>query len=582
MGRRGAAGNFNYNRLETGGYDAAGNNLSQTGDPFASFLLGQVHDANQSIYAQPTWFENYLSPWINAEFKVSPKLTLTAGLRLDYQTARTEENDEYSTFDANTPNPGAGGRPGAVIFAGSGTGRTGSRTFEHPDVDAWGPRAGFAYRVSDKTMLRGGYGMYYAGVAFSQFTGDPNLGFASNPAAPNTTNGLFPAFLLDQGFPQQSIRQPPFIDPTIANGAGVPAVSPDGLTLPRWQNWSLTFERRLTKNMMLDVSYIGNKGTRLNHHGQRAGLDYNMNDPSVLSLGAALLNSNINSPAAQNAGIKSPYPGFNGTVAQALRKYPQYQNIEWRGLPLGRSQYHALEVVLEQRLSAGLQYRVGYTFSRLKNNGAESGQGNEGLNGDVQDPVNWDTADYGLSVDDTPHVLLVGFTWDIGQGKWGGWSGAKKALLGGWNLSGILRYESGRPLRINMDNDMGGLLFNTRKRPNRTGADAVNAGGDFDPLTDNYFNRDAWQDPGPLTFGNAPPNDGSARGFKVFNEDLTVSKSFDLKSDLKMRFVAEVGNIFNRTTFCGPNTNFSSPAFGTVNTQCNQARSVQFGLRLDY
>ena len=106
--------------------------------------------------------------------------------------------------------------------------------------------------------------------------------------------------------------------------------------------------------------------------------------------------------------------------------------------------------------------------------------------------------------------------------------------------------------------------------------------GDFDPLTDNYFNRDAWQDPGPLTFGNAPRADGTVRGFKVYNEDLTISKNFALKGDLRMRFVALVGNIFNRTTFCGPNTNFSSPAFGTVNTQCNQARSVQFGLRLDY
>ena len=103
-------------------------------------------------------------------------------------------------------------------------------------------------------------------------------------------------------------------------------------------------------------------------------------------------------------------------MAQALRKYPQYQNIDWRGLPLGRSQYHALEVVLEQRFSHGLQYRIGYTFSRLKNNGAESAQGNEGINGGVQDPVNWDTADYGLSQDDTPHVLLVGFTWDIAYG----------------------------------------------------------------------------------------------------------------------------------------------------------------------
>jgi hypothetical protein len=334
--------------------------------------------------------------------------------------------------------------------------------------------------------------------------------------------------------------------------------------------------------MMLDVSYIGNRGSRLNHHGQRAGLDANMNDPRVLSLGAALLNSNINSPAARGANIPIPYPGFNGTVAQALRKFPQYQNIDWRGLPLGRSQYHALEVVLEQHLSGGLQYRVGYTFSRLKNNGAESAQGNEGSNGGVQDPVNWDTADYGLSLDDTPHVFLVGFTWDVAQAKSASWSGAKKALLGGWNLAGVLRYESGRPLRITMSNDMGGLLFNTEKRPNRTGEDAVTAGGDFDPTTDNYFNRAAWTDPGPLTFGNAPRADGSVRGFRNFNEDLTLSKTFNLKGDLRMRFISEVGNLFNRTTFCAPNTNFSSPAFGTVNTQCNQARSVQFGLRLDY
>jgi hypothetical protein len=578
----GAAGNFDFNRLGTGGYDAAGNNLSQTGDPFASFLLGQVHAANQSIYAQPTWYESYFSPWVNAEFKVNSKLTVTAGLRLDYQSARTEENDEYSTFDPNTPNPGAGGHPGAMIFAGSGPGRTGSRTFESPDWDAWGPRAGFSYRLNDKTTIRGGYGMYYGGVAFSQFTGDPNLGFSSNPVAPNTTNGLFPAFHLDQGFPQQNIQQPPFIDPTVGLGGGVPAVAEDGLTLPRFQNWSLTVQRRLTRNMMLDVSYIGNKGTRLNHHAERAGLDFNMNDPSVLALGAALLNSNINSPAAQAAGFTPPYPGFNGTVAQSLRKYPQYQNINWRGLPLGRSQYHAFEVVLEQQFTGGLQYRIGYTYSKLKNNDAESGQGNEGINGGVQDPVNWDTQDWGVSLDDTPHVLLVGFTWDIATNASRNWTGAKKAILGGWNLSGIFRYESGRPLGITMDNDMGGLLFNTQKRPNRTGADGVAAPDGFNPATDNYFNREAWQDPGPLTFGNAPRADGSVRGFKNFNEDLTISKSFNFTDDLRARLVASFGNIFNRTLFCNPNTNFSSSAFGTVSTQCNQPRSVQFGLRVDY
>jgi hypothetical protein len=333
--------------------------------------------------------------------------------------------------------------------------------------------------------------------------------------------------------------------------------------------------------MMLDVSYIGNHGSRLNHHAQRAGLDSNMNDPRTLSLGAALLNSSIDSPAAQAAGILPPYPGFNGTVAQALRKYPQYQNIEWRGLPLGRSQYHAIAVVLEQQLSKGLQYRVGYTYSRLKNNGAESGQGNEVIIGGVQDPVNWEVADYGLSLDDTPHVLLVGFTWDIAPGRSRSWRGAKNAFLGGWNISGILRYESGRPLRIVMANDLAGLLFNTEKRPNRVGGSGV-ASGSFDPNTGRYLDQSAWQDPGPLAFGNAPRADGSVRGFKVYNEDISVAKTFSLTADLKMRFEALFGNIFNRTTFCPPNTNFSSPAFGTVSTQCNQPRSVQFGLRIDY
>src|SRR5262249_20630101 len=201
----------------------------------------------------------------------------------------------------------------------------------------------------------------------------------------------FPSFLLDSGFPTQNIKFPPFIDPTIANGGGVPAVAPDGETLPRFQNWSVTFERRLTRNMMLDVSYIGNHGSRLNRNAERAGLDFNMNDPKVLAYGAALLNSDIYSPAARAAGIPIPYTGFQGNVAQALRRYPQYQQINWRGLPLGRSQYNAVEVVLEQQFTKGLQYRIGYTYSRLNNNGAESAQGDNGINGGVQDPVNWNT-----------------------------------------------------------------------------------------------------------------------------------------------------------------------------------------------
>jgi hypothetical protein len=573
-------GHFSFNNLETAGYDAAGNNLSgDTGDSFASFLLGQVHSSAQTIPVFPTFHEAYMAPWINDEYKITNRLTLTLGLRFDYQFARTEMHDQYSTFDPNAPNPGAGGRPGAFIFAGKGPNLSGTRTFEKPDLNSWGPRFGFAYRLQDKTAIRGGYGIYYSGVAFSQFIGQPTIGFSSHPFVQTTDNGQHPAFALDSGFPQSAINFPPFIDPTIANGGDALAVAKNGLTLPRYQNFSLTVERQLTNNMNLDVSYIGNRGTRLTDHWQRAGVAANMNDPSVLALGANLLATTCDGTTCPG-GVQIPYSGFTGDVAQALRRYPQYQNIQFRGIPTGSSLYNALEVVLEQRFSHGLQFRVGYTYSHLVSNGADSAQGDNGVNGGVQNPIA--TSEWGLSSDDVPHVFLVGYTWELPIGK--NLRGAAGFLAGGWNLSGALRYESGRPYNIFMNNDLSGLLFNGQKRPNRVkGVNAVTErDGNFNPYTQNYFNAAAWDPPGSLEFGDAPRRDGSVRGFPTYSEDVNIFKVFPLRENLKMRFETEIGNLFNRTDFCDANNNFSAESFGTVNTQCNQPRQIQFALRFDF
>ena len=130
------------------GFDAAGNNLTQTGDPFASFLLGQVHASNQTIPVFPTFRETYTGLFVNDEFKVSDKLTLTLGLRFDYQSARTEADDQYSTFSPTTPNPGAAAARARSSSPGEGPGRSGQRKFEDVPKDAWGPRAGL--RVSSR------------------------------------------------------------------------------------------------------------------------------------------------------------------------------------------------------------------------------------------------------------------------------------------------------------------------------------------------------------------------------------------------------------------------------------------------
>jgi hypothetical protein len=608
------AGEFHFDTSGTGAIDpASGNPVSGTGEAFASMLLGQVNSTTQTLPFHPQFYEGYFSPWINDEFKATNRLTLTFGLRFDYQRARTESQNRYSTFDPNTPNPGADGRPGAIIFAGHCPACSGRDTFEEPNHNAWGPRLGFAYRVNDKTAVRGGYGMYYSGIAFSQFQGDPTMGYTSNPTVPNITNGRLPAIPnatsgildgFDYGFPATNaacqgglptspcINFPPFIDPTIANNQSPLAVAKNGLTLPRYQNWSVTFERELVKNMRLDVSYIANKGTRLPATWQAMGLDANMNDPSVLNLGAAVLNSPCNSTVAAanggtcQAGVALPYSNFNGNVAQALRKYPQYQNIVWRGVPLGASMYNAVEFDLEQRLSHGLQFRVAYTYSKLHNDGSETGQSGDGRNARIQNPACPHACEWGLSDDDTPHVFIVAYTWELPGAK--KWHGAAGALLGGWNFGGVLRYESGRPLNITMqNNNFGGFLFNPQRRPDRvkgTSAYAKQVGSFYNPRAQNYFSTAGWSDPGTNPFGTAPRADGTARGFPTYNEDMSLFKVFNLTEQVKMRFETQFGNIFNRTDFCNPSTFWdgSSATFGSIGTQCNYPRSIQFALKFSF
>jgi hypothetical protein len=570
-------GSFNFSRLGTGGYDANGNSLAATGDPFASFLLGQVQTANYLIPTFTTFNGNFTSTYINDEYKVTSKLNLTLGMRFDYQMPWTERYDRFSSFDPSVPNPGAGGRPGALLFAGSGQGRTGSRTFDKIPIDAFGPRVGFAYKINEKTVVRGGYGIYYAGVTFGQGS-RPTIGFESNPTAPNLTNGFEPAFKLDDGFPRDRIKLPPFIDPTFSNGTSPVGYPADGLVQPRYQNWSATFQRQIGESMMLDVTYVGNKGTRLPHNPQFLGPGYNMNDPSVLGLGTRVLQADINSTTARDAGITSPYAGFSGIVAQALRPFPQYQSIEYRDVPIGKSRYDSVQIKLDKRFSSGLQFRAFYVWSQLHNNRADSGQRG---GGGVQNPINTQAGEWSLAGDDVPHSFVFSGTYELPLARTS--TGFIGKLLKGWTLNGILRYDSGRPLAIFMNNDLAGLLFNTTKRPNRAGTDGVATfQGKFDPNRDLYFNRAGWTDPGPLQFGNALSRDGTVRGFRNAVEDISLFKVTTFSERYRLRIEAQAGNVTNRVIFCDPNTNWSAGSFGQTGTQCNQPRSVQLGLKFEY
>src|SRR5260370_1497566 len=340
-------GNFNFNDTETAGYDSIGAvlNAGRTGNEFASFILGQVDSANFSVPFKYMPKMKYGSPWINDDMKVTSKLNLTFGLRFDWQSGLSEEFNRFSTFDPSAQNPI--GHLGATVFnAAQARGKS-----------SWnvGPRFGFAYSVNPKTVVRGGYGMYYAGVQADSWDPYPVDGYQTNPVAPNTSNGLSPAFYFNGngtcpatltqlpnttiscGWPAGTITLPPQLNAGVENHGNPVGVYPKTYTMPRYQNWSVSLHRQLSQNMAIDLAYVGNHGTRLVDGRSSAGVYDNMNPASVLSLGAPVLGATFTNGVCNTAcgGVTAPYPTFSGTVAPALRSWPQYPQINWRLFPFG-------------------------------------------------------------------------------------------------------------------------------------------------------------------------------------------------------------------------------------------------------
>ena len=576
------AGSFNFHRIHTGGFDAQGNNRANTGDPFASFLLGQVNSTHFEIPDLPTMIENFVSWSVVDQYRFTDRLTVTLGLRFDYQTAIRELDDNMSTFDPSVPNPGADGRLGAMIFAGRGPQRTGTRTLESPPRDAFGPRVGFAYRMGEHTVVRGGYGIYYSRVPHARFATVNTLGFKIHATAIDLSNGQHSAYFLDDGVPQDNIVLPPSIDPAIGNNTSTIAVTRDRATLPRVQDWSWAIQRQVMRTASVDLRYSGNRGSRLITDRQVLGPAANANAPSILELGSGTLGAPVGAGIADAAGIATPFAGFGGSVAQALRPFPHMLGIGYLNVPAGNSFFHSLRTAIEKRFSSGGHLHATYAWSKLTGMGAGIVRPTDGLGHGPQNPTDTQALERGLSADDVPHRIFAAFTHEVPIYRKRR-AGLAAKMLGGWTVSGIVRVSAGTPVNIVMANDLEPFLFNGQKRPdivsNRV---RVDHGGSFDAATDSFFDRSAFADPGPLRFGNASRTMSFARGFHDLAEDLALFKDTWLSNKLKLRFETQVGNVFNRVVFCEPNRNWSSRSFGRAYAQCNSPRSVQFGLRLDF
>jgi hypothetical protein len=566
-------GIFAFNSNETAFPSAAGR--ASSGHSFASFLLGTVDNASYNgLFVVPGNRYRYFAAFIQDDWRATRKLTLNIGLRYEIYFPRIEAHDNFSSLDPALPNPGAGGIPGAVRFLGEGPGRDSSRrSFADTDYKNFGPRFGFAYQLTSKTVLRGGYGIFYApGNATMGLRSSQRFVFGFN-AAPSYTSpdaGVTPAFDWDSGFPTDWPR-PPFIDPTVQNNSNVELIGAGDGRPPYFQDFQFSIQQELAPRLVAEASYVGVKGTRLG-----TGLfSINQVDPRYLSLGPTLT-QNITSPAAAAAGITAPYPGFRGSVAQALRPYPQYLNITNNSNPNGNSTYHALQVKVDKRLSYGLSVLGAYTWSKSISDGDIMAGGGPG--GQTFYNRRLEKA---ISTNDIPHVVAISYTYELpfGAGKRYLTSGVGAKIAGGWQITGIHQYQSGRPISLTANNTLP--LFNSALRP-----DVIEGAPKTldvqNPLADRWINPAAFSIPTGFRLGTAARAYTDLRADGFMNESFGLIKRTPLTEKLTLTFRAEFFNAFNRTVFGSPQGNVSAGNFGRVSSQANTPRQGQLALRVDF
>lgn len=569
----GQQGIFSFNSNETALPTAAGR--SNSGNAFASFLLGAVDSSSYNgLFVVPGIRYRYKAFFVQDDWKIGRKLTLNIGLRWDLFSPREEHNTNISGFDPSLANPGAGGLLGAVRFLGNGPGRDNSRTsFADTYWKAFGPRIGFAYALNSLTVLRGGYGISYGqGNATGGLRASQNFiyGFNAAPNYASTDAGVTPAFQLDNGFPTTWPR-PPFINPTVQNGSNVNMIGAGDGRPPQFQNYQFSVQRELPGMMSVEAAYVGVKGTRLGN----GLISINQVDPKYLSLGA-LLTQNVTSAAAVNAGIKAPYAGFNGSVAQSLRPYPQYLTINNNSNPNGNSTYHALQMKFTKRLSHGLSVLGAFTWAKsLTDGNIAAGGGPSG-----QDYYNR-RLEKAISTNDVPQIFTVAYTYELpfGKGKRYAATGVAAAILGGWQLSGIQQYQVGKPVQLTANNSLP--IFNGTLRPNLISGQALTVDHP-NPLGDAWFNRAAFAVPASFQFGTAARSYTEMRASNFANESVGLMKRIILHEALTLTVRGEFFNTFNRVVFGAPVSNVSAANFGRVTSQSNSPRQGLVALRLDF
>jgi hypothetical protein len=575
------AGSFEFDAGFSQGPDPT-NPEPSSGNALASLLLGYPSSGQIALAFPIQQFIDYFGGFVQDDWRITPSLVLNLGLRFEHETGLREKNDRQTVgFDRETPWPvqpieGMTLR-GGLMYAGA------SGYPEHqgdPTALKLGPRAGLAWTVDPRTVVRGGYGVFWAPY---QPTFETRRGFeASTFYLASGDGGLTPAGTLSDPFPS-GIEEPFEGSLGLLTGAGGEVDFADQFRESAYvQQYSFEMEREVSDGIVLSWGYLGSHSDRLGLGGPGyAPVNINQLDPRFLEMGPALLDPVAN-PFFGNPifGNLSETPTVSRN--QLLRPYPQFGGLSALQVSAGKRRYHSAVLKAERRFRRGWGGRINYVWSRTDDN--VIGEGNFFARGNLAALDGYDlNSEYGRSTTDMPHRLNVSAIVELPFGKGKRWldgEGLANALLGGWSVSAAGFYQSGFPLRIIQRLNNTGLLGDVQ-RPNVVpGVDPGHSGSTVENLQ-SYLNPEAWTLAPAFTFGNTPRTDARVRSPSRTNWDFAFQKTQPAGvGNVTAR--VEVINAFDHPDFDRPETVFGTPNFGKILNVSGFPRLFQFTLRYDW
>jgi hypothetical protein len=529
----GALGGFSFNAQFT-----RQSSTLTGGQPIADMLLGLSTGYSDETFRTMRLRSPWIQQYVQDDWRVSDRLSLNLGLRYEVNLPWVEKGNRMANFDLDT-NPNSP----TLVVAGSKGSDWSSRALQNVNMRNLAPRVGFAYRLGQSTVLRGGYGLFYANLAN---TGGGEFMEINPPyhfAISFSQDPVNPTFRVQDGLPANNLN------PANAPAASLSSFQRNGKS-PLAQQWNFNIQRQLPGGILFQIGYFGSKA---NHIVEKYDLNYALPGPGAIN------------PRRRFTSIL--FPGTTVSVPLSSLNSFRYS---------ANALYHALQTRAEKRFSKGLSFLVAYTWSKdIGDAGWINGEASpNGYNAwGVQDPTNL-RAERSLLQQDLRHSFVGSWVYElpVGRGKpWGSaWRTLPNAALGGWSITGIATLHTGFPMNLQVQGD-----------PLNTGeSDRPDVVGDWhlaNPSPGLWFNKDAFAKNQPYRFGNAGRYILQSPGLTNF--DLAVFKSFQPVERVRVQFRAEAFNVFNTPPLGWANTTVGVGAFGTI-TSAGPPRNLQFGLKL--